>query len=479
MSYNPVLCVGAAGEGSSNLSDITYKGKNRISRYLIPGVSIEESDRGFPAFEIKPPIKPSTETQSLYNTPRKAEEPQDGFRIYVKVDRKGKALDPDEMRDVSRSVEAVLGDYTRFDSRATLYRTSDGEYKLNVKGISGIGADLKDHLSDILKERLSGTGLTASLEVYGDRDPDLADEVFELDNGEGPQRRLLESALDWCPSNRYGELSPREERAATQVELPKAGAYEISDPEEFEIPREVIEALEGVEPSDPRLTVMASLEKLPDGQREGVLKYIRDLETRSNQLELESRKDYMTGLGNRKALEEALSRESGSQRRKAHKGERPSIAVLYLDLNNLKALNDAAGHDVGDYAIRALGRLLESSLKRSTDSAYRVGGDEFVAVLPDTDESGAQIVAERLKVKVERTIRMYRSLTRNMEQNCSVQTAEGEKDVLDIIGVSIGVAVVESGESITPEKLLERADEEMRKEKATKRFNYRQLEEAA
>ncbi len=474
MSYNSSVCVGSSGDEPNCTTSVIYRGgANRISRYFGPNARIEEYDRGFSDRPTPKPVDRNTQTQGLYDTPGKRDEPEDCFKIYVKVDRNGKVLDPDKMRDISRRIEAVLGDYARFDSRATLYRKGDGEYELEVEGIFGIGADLKDHLSAVFEDRLSGTGLTVSLELYGERDPDLADEIFELDNGKGPQRRLLESALEDCPSNRYGELSPSEEKADTQVELPKAETHGISDPKEFEIPQKIIEALEGVEPSDSRSEVVASLEKLPAGEREAVLKYIRGLETKSRELELESKVDYLTGLGNRRALEEALGRELGVSKRRNHRGGSSSTSVVSIDLNNLKALNDLAGHDVGDYAIKVLGRVIRRSLRRPADSAYRVGGDEFIALLADTDRKGVEAVVKKIKSDVERVTRFYRTMLATRKERCYVQTGEGEKDLLDIIGISVGIAVTE--EDISAENLLKEADTAMRKDKGTKRFNYRTL----
>ncbi len=476
MAYNSVVCVGAAGESpANNTEDIKYRGLNRISGYLdvvSPVVSIQEFDRGVGSSARTRTGRSHEETHGIYDKLASSESPalENEITIYVKVGREGpETVDPKESRNISRRVEVVLGGYNKLFADSRLHRTGDGEYELKLRGTFGVGEDVKTYLSGALQTELAGTGLKISLEVHGDKAADLADEVFELGERHGPQQGLLEAALADCPSNRYRELSPREERADTEIELGKANKIPVyAGPR---IPQEIVDFLEGVEPSDPRSKIIASLEKLPEQEKAAALKYIEDLEAKSVSLERESRTDHLTGLGNKRGLEENLYREVGILNRKGRDGKSASVGVLFVDLDNLKAVNDAAGHEAGDYAIRVLSRLLERSLKRPADSAYRVGGDEFVAVLPDTDENGVQIIAQRLKTQVERAIRLYKGFMG--KERCYITTSEGQRDVLDLIGVSVGVAVVNSGEKKSPKELLEEADAKMRKDKTTRRFRYR------
>jgi GGDEF domain-containing protein len=87
--------------------------------------------------------------------------------------------------------------------------------------------------------------------------------------------------------------------------------------------------------------------------------------------------DPLTGLANRRALDDALPRAIARAERTG-----TSLAVVYFDLVGLKVLNDTRGHRAGDDALVRFADVLRAS-SRSGDSAYRVGGDEFVAVLPD------------------------------------------------------------------------------------------------
>jgi diguanylate cyclase (GGDEF)-like protein/putative nucleotidyltransferase with HDIG domain len=107
--------------------------------------------------------------------------------------------------------------------------------------------------------------------------------------------------------------------------------------------------------------------------------------------------DMLTGLLNRSATEALLERELDRSRRAG-----VPLAVIVGDLDGFKALNDRHGHLAGDAAIVRVARDLDK-WKRRIDSAARIGGEEFAIVLPDTDERGAFILAERLRRAAHRS----------------------------------------------------------------------------
>ena len=107
------------------------------------------------------------------------------------------------------------------------------------------------------------------------------------------------------------------------------------------------------------------------------------------QLERLTLTDPLTGLGNRRALERELPRALQLSERI----EVP-IALLYMDIDQFKQINDRSGHAVGDETLRVLGAVLRSCSRLGTDIAYRVGGDEFVMTLV-ADRTGAEVVARR------------------------------------------------------------------------------------
>ena len=106
--------------------------------------------------------------------------------------------------------------------------------------------------------------------------------------------------------------------------------------------------------------------------------------------------DVVTGLPNRRSFDERLAEELRRSSRYNH-----SFALVMLDLNNFKSVNDLFGHPVGDNVLRQAGRCLRSSV-RDTDFIARYGGDEFVMIFPETDMTTAQRVAERIHTDLTR-----------------------------------------------------------------------------
>jgi diguanylate cyclase (GGDEF)-like protein len=115
---------------------------------------------------------------------------------------------------------------------------------------------------------------------------------------------------------------------------------------------------------------------------------------RAKVLEL-SQTDALTGLFNRAALFPTLEQEVQRTRRSSR-----GFCVLMIDLDGLKAINDSLGHLRGDDVLRAVGRVINGSI-RTVDSAYRYGGDEFLVLLPETEFIGAYVVAEKIREGVE------------------------------------------------------------------------------
>ena len=105
--------------------------------------------------------------------------------------------------------------------------------------------------------------------------------------------------------------------------------------------------------------------------------------------------DALTGLFNRYGLQRALSREMAEARRYS----RP-FSCLMFDLDNFKVVNDTYGHPTGDMAIRQVSQILNEAIRRS-DMIFRYGGEEFLALLPETNLSGAKSLGEKIRVLAE------------------------------------------------------------------------------
>jgi diguanylate cyclase (GGDEF)-like protein len=108
-------------------------------------------------------------------------------------------------------------------------------------------------------------------------------------------------------------------------------------------------------------------------------------------LEQQTMTDALTGIGNRRSFDSRLREEWTRHLRNA----RP-LTMLMVDVDYFKQYNDTYGHPAGDALLVQLARVLRSPL-RASDFLARYGGDEFALILPDTDETGAMQVSDRIK----------------------------------------------------------------------------------
>jgi diguanylate cyclase (GGDEF)-like protein len=116
----------------------------------------------------------------------------------------------------------------------------------------------------------------------------------------------------------------------------------------------------------------------------------QELQVRYEEALADSLRDPLTGLGNHRAFHEELDRQVEAALRYG-----TPLALMLVDLDEFKAVNDSRGHAGGDRILRGFGELLTSTLRRP-DRAYRVGGDEFAVILPHTDLEGSRIVGRRV-----------------------------------------------------------------------------------
>jgi diguanylate cyclase (GGDEF)-like protein len=110
--------------------------------------------------------------------------------------------------------------------------------------------------------------------------------------------------------------------------------------------------------------------------------------------------DQLTGVYNRRYLDGSLKKII-----KLHSHTESSLSVLMIDIDHFKKYNDTYGHDAGDNCLKTVAGILSECVIRKEDFIARYGGEEFTVVLPNTDENGAKLVAERMLEKVrERNI---------------------------------------------------------------------------
>ena len=144
--------------------------------------------------------------------------------------------------------------------------------------------------------------------------------------------------------------------------------------------------------------------------------------------------DALTGVPNRHFFAESLARAWRGERRPGQQ------AILMIDIDHFKLLNDRYGHPVGDGCLREVARTLQRALVRPGDVLARYGGEEFIVLLQDSPVAGAQVVAERLRASV---------------QELRIENAGSPERV---VTVSIGVASAELIDEATAVRLVEDAD---------------------
>jgi diguanylate cyclase (GGDEF)-like protein len=117
------------------------------------------------------------------------------------------------------------------------------------------------------------------------------------------------------------------------------------------------------------------------------------------QLQYAAERDHLTGCYNRRYLVDSLMRPQPASPLRSQR----SLTVVLCDIDNFKRINDTYGHADGDEVIRSFARLLDTMTRDGTDSVIRYGGEEFLAILPDTGLEGGIRFAERLRTRFAAT----------------------------------------------------------------------------
>jgi diguanylate cyclase (GGDEF)-like protein/PAS domain S-box-containing protein len=192
--------------------------------------------------------------------------------------------------------------------------------------------------------------------------------------------------------------------------------------------------------------VLRALRDPETGSPTGIIGAMRDISTRkfvedqlakaNRRLEALAAQDGLTGLANRRAFDDALSREH-----KRVKRQKKGLGLAMIDVDWFKPFNDSYGHLAGDECLRRLGKAIADTANRAGDSVARYGGEEFVVLLPDTDELGAALMGERIRDSVARLAIEHRA------------------SPLGVVSVSVGIAATEPrAPDGGPDALLRLAD---------------------
>jgi len=149
--------------------------------------------------------------------------------------------------------------------------------------------------------------------------------------------------------------------------------------------------------------------------------------------EQNSKIDALTKLYNRRWLDEHLPRIVQRAQKNRH-----ALCILMLDIDHFKLFNDNHGHQAGDTALQVVAECLADNI-RPYDAAARYGGEEFIILLPDTDATGARVIAERLRERI---------------RNQPIENVKGKR--LPMLTVSIGMMELDAKQDAT--QLISAAD---------------------
>ncbi len=187
------------------------------------------------------------------------------------------------------------------------------------------------------------------------------------------------------------------------------------------------------------------------------IQLMKDLEQKNKELARMVFVDGLTGITNRRYFDNTSYTEWGRAAR-----EGAPISIIMIDIDYFKFYNDTYGHQDGDDCLKEVARALDDALERSGDFVSRYGGEEFVAVLPNTDLAGAMVVAENMKANVS-----------------DLKLKHESSKVSDHVTISLGVGSISPSRRSEPSDLILEVDKALYKAKQNGRNRIEIIEEEA
>jgi diguanylate cyclase (GGDEF)-like protein len=263
----------------------------------------------------------------------------------------------------------------------------------------------------------AGSGREA-LERYADIKPDmvLLDVLMgDMDGYTVAEQIRRAPDAQWVP---IIFLSSREEDADLESGIEAGGDDYLVKPVSYMVLHAKVRAMQRI-----------------DDMRRRLIRVSSELEAANRELERLSHFDGLTGIANRRYLDNVITRELARGCR-AH----ASLAICLIDIDHFKGFNDQYGHVKGDECLTSVAKAIESTVRRAADLAARYGGEEFAVVLPSTDLEAARLVGEKIRAAI---------------------LALGIAHELDATGqvtVSIGVSALVPDRDTTASELIKQAD---------------------
>lgn len=175
------------------------------------------------------------------------------------------------------------------------------------------------------------------------------------------------------------------------------------------------------------------------------------LQQQAQELQTLSYQDGLTGLANRRRFDQSLADNWAL----AQRGQTP-LALIMCDVDYFKPFNDNYGHQLGDEVLKEVAKLIRDNVVRLSDIAARFGGEEFAILLPDTGESGALLIAERLQqeLRVLAIPHEYSPISRSLTMSFGIaslvpSSAQGPRDLVRRADEALYVSKAEGRNRIT------------------------------
>lgn len=167
--------------------------------------------------------------------------------------------------------------------------------------------------------------------------------------------------------------------------------------------------------------------KKQNSEVEKLSERVQQLEEELAKTKEQLKEDFLTKLHNKRALDEFLKHAEGSFLRYGH-----NFSIVMFDLDHFKQVNDTFGHEAGDAVLSAFATILKQEC-RNVDIVGRYGGEEFMAILSETDQNGAAVFAEKVREHVQKARFMYKKQRIEVTVSCGVAERKANLSVKDTI----------------------------------------------